>query len=124
MPCVPRADRQEAFRAAKRAVADMLPAYWNLAQKLPDAKAALMDGSHISEDDFNAAVTRLKGGEAPDVVLDDRFVEAFTIAGNADDCRAQAAAYAAAGVTELALTFFGPSAAADMAYIGKAFAAQ
>ena len=67
------------------------------------------DGSGISEDDFAAAVTRLKAGEAPDAVLDERFVEAFTIAGNADDCRAQAAAYAAAGVTELALTFFGPS---------------
>ena len=52
----------------------------------------------------------------PDAVLDERFVAAFTIAGNADDCRAQAAAYAAAGVTELALTFFGPSAGADMAY--------
>jgi 5,10-methylenetetrahydromethanopterin reductase len=124
MPCVPRADRQEAYRAAKRAVAEMLPAYWNLAQKLPDAKAALVDGSRISEDDFNAAVSRLKGGEAPDVVLDDRFVEAFTIAGNADDCRALAAAYSAAGVTELALTFFGPSAPADMAYLGKAFAAK
>ena len=56
--------------------------------------------------DFTAAMARLKSGEAPDVVLDDRFVEAFTIAGNADDCRARAAAYAAAGVTELALTFF------------------
>src|SRR4029079_3978800 len=81
MPCVPRADRQEAFRGAKRAVADMLPAYWNLAQKLPDAKAALMDGSRISEDDFSAAVTRLKSGEASDAVLDDRFVVAFIIAG-------------------------------------------
>jgi 5,10-methylenetetrahydromethanopterin reductase len=124
MPCVPRADRQDACRGAKRAVADMLPAYWNLAQKLPDAKAALMEGSRISEDDFSAAVARLKSGEAPDVVLDDRFVEAFTIAGNAEDCRAQAAAYSGAGVTELALTFFGPSAAADMAYLGKAFAAK
>ena len=56
----------------------------------------------------SAAVTRLKSGDTPDVVLDDRFVEAFTIAGNAEDCRAQAAAYSAAGVTELALTFFGP----------------
>ena len=43
MPCVPRADRDEAFRVAKRAVADMLPAYWTLAQRLPDAKAALID---------------------------------------------------------------------------------
>jgi 5,10-methylenetetrahydromethanopterin reductase len=122
MPCVPRADRDEAFHAAKRAIADMVPAYWTLAQKLPDAKAALMTGSGISEGDFAAAATRLKAGEALETVLDERFVAAFTIAGNAEDCRAQAAAYAAVGVTELALTFFGPSAAADMAYIGKAFA--
>ena len=48
---------------------------------------------------------------------------AFTIAGNADDCRELAAAYAAAGVTELALTFFGAEPPpSDMAYIGKAFA--
>jgi 5,10-methylenetetrahydromethanopterin reductase len=124
MPCIPRADRDEAFRAAKRAVADMLPAYWALAQKLPDAKAALMTGSGISEEDFAAAVTRLKGGEAADTALDDRYVTAFTIAGNGEDCRELAAAYAAVGVTELALTFSGPSAAADMAYIGKAFAAK
>ncbi len=124
MPCVPCADRDEAFRAAKRAVADMLPAYWTLAQKLPGAKAALMDGTGISEDDLAAAAARLKAGEAPDKALDDRYVLAFTIAGNADDCRAQAAAYAAAGVTELALTFFGPAFAADMAYIGAAWAAK
>lgn len=124
MPCVPRADRGEAFRSAKRAVADMLPSYWALAQKQPGAKAALMDGSGISEDDVAAAVARLKGGAAPDSVLDDRYVMAFTIAGDADDCRAQAAAYAAAGVTELALTFFGPTFVDDMDYVGKAWAAR
>ena len=48
-----------AFRAAKRAVADMLPAYWTLAQRLPDAKAALMDGSGIAEEEFDV------GGDAP-----------------------------------------------------------
>ena len=122
MPCMPRPDRAEAYSAAKRAVADMLPNYWNLAQRLPDAKAALMDGSGIDEDDFAAAVARLKAGEPPDAALDERFVTAFTIAGNADDCRELAMKYAAAGTTELALTFFGPTFAADMAYIGKAFA--
>jgi 5,10-methylenetetrahydromethanopterin reductase len=124
MPCVPRADRNEAFRVAKRAVADMLPAYWTLAQKLPDAKAALMTGSGISEADIASAVTRLKSDEPPDAVLDERFVAAFTIAGNAEDCRTQASAYAAVGVTELALTFFGAAVGDDMAYIGKAFAAK
>ena len=55
MPCVPRPDRDEACRAAKQAVADMLPAYWTLAQRLPGAKAALLDGSGI-------VGSRLRGG--------------------------------------------------------------
>ena len=123
IPCVPRPNREEAQAAAKRAIADMLPAYWALAQRLPDARAALMEGSGISEENFSAAVTRLKAGDAPGAALDERFVRAFAMAGNAEDCRAQAVAFAAAGVSELALTFFGPSAAADMAYIGRAWAA-
>ena len=123
-PCVPGADRDAAFRAAKRAVADMLPAYWTLGQRLPDAKAALMDGSGIAEAEFQSAVARLKAGETPDTVLDDRYVTAFAIAGTIEDCLAQAAIRAEAGVTELALTFFGPSAAADMAFIGPAFAGK
>jgi 5,10-methylenetetrahydromethanopterin reductase len=123
MPCVPRPDRAQAYSIAKRAVADMLPNYWALAQRLPDARAALMDGSGIAEADFASAVTRLKAGETPDAALDERFVTAFTIAGSAQDCRERAAAYAAAGTTELALTFFGATFADDMAYIGKAFAA-
>jgi hypothetical protein len=122
MPCVPRADRDEAFRDAKRAIADMLPAYWDLANRLPDARAALMEGSGIAEADFATAATRLKAGEPPDTVLDQRFVEAFAIAGNAHDCRAQAAAHAAAGATELALTFFGQAFAADMSFIGRGWA--
>jgi 5,10-methylenetetrahydromethanopterin reductase len=122
MPCVPRPHREEAFRDAKRALAEMVPAYWALAQRLPDARAALTEGSGLTDDDFAAAAGRLKAGEPFDKVLDERFVKAFAIAGNAADCLELAARYAEAGVTELALTFLGPSAAADMAYIGEAFA--
>jgi 5,10-methylenetetrahydromethanopterin reductase len=122
MPCVPRPDRAEAFAGAKKAVADMLPAYWTLAQRLPGAKAALLDGTGLTGEDIAATVGKLKAGESADTALDERYVRAFSIAGTADDCRELAAAYAAAGVTELALTFFGPAFAADMAYIGKAFA--
>ena len=122
MPCVPRPDRDEARRVAKKAVADMLPAYWALAQRLPGAKAALLTGTGLEDDDIASAVAGLKAGDTPDTALDDRYAAAFTISGNAEDCRSQAASYAAAGVTELALTFFGPTAAEDMAYIGRAFA--
>ena len=63
MPCVPRPrPPREAFSGAKRAVAEMLPAYWTLAQKLPGAKAALLDGTGLTEDDIaGAVVTHLKG---------------------------------------------------------------
>jgi 5,10-methylenetetrahydromethanopterin reductase len=121
MPCVPRSDRDEARRGAKQAVADMLPVYWALAQRLPGARAALLTATGLQEADIAAAVSRLQAGEAADAVLDERYPEAFTISGSAEDCRELATRYAAAGVTELALTFFGPSFADDMAYIGSAF---
>jgi 5,10-methylenetetrahydromethanopterin reductase len=122
VPCIARSDRDEAYRLAKQAVADMVPAYWTLGQRLPAAKAALLDSSDISEADFANAAAHLKAGEPAASVLDERFVRAFSIAGNADDCRALAASYGAAGVTELALTFAGPTAAADMKYMASAVA--
>jgi 5,10-methylenetetrahydromethanopterin reductase len=120
VPCIARPDREQAHVLAKQAVAEMLPAYWMLGQRLPAAKSALLDGSGISEADFAGAVNRLKAREPATTVLDERYVRAFSIAGNADDCRALAASYAAAGVTELALTFSGPTAAADMKYMAQA----
>jgi hypothetical protein len=53
-------------------------------------------------------------------VLDARFVETYTLAGTAADCQAAAARYAAAGVTELVLTFAGADPEADMAYVAPA----
>lgn len=123
MPCFARTDREEAKRLAKQAIAEMLPAYWRLAQRLPAAKSALLDGSNIAETDFAAAAARLQAGDNAEAVLDDRFPLAFAIAGNAEDCRTQAAAFAAAGVTELALTFSGPDAAADMRIMAHAISA-
>jgi hypothetical protein len=65
-------------------------------------------------------VARLDAGDPPEAVLDERYVAALTIAGNADDCRRQAATYAHAGVTELALTFAEPDATAAMRLMAKA----
>ena len=112
--------RNAARREAKIAIAEMLPNYWALGQKLPAAKAALLLGTAISDAEFDRAATLLKAGEPADGVLDDRYVDAFSLAGDAGDCRKQAAAYAAAGVTELALTFSGATAADDMAYAAQA----
>jgi len=120
IPCIPRADRSEAQRLATQAVAKMLPDYWMLGQRLPAAKQAMLEGSGISETDFAAAVARLKAGETAEAALDERFAHAFTVSGNMEDCRTKAAAYAAAGVTELALTFSGSKPAADMRFMAEA----
>jgi 5,10-methylenetetrahydromethanopterin reductase len=122
LPCFPRADSGEAQRLATRAVADMLPGYWRVGQRLPAAKQALLAGSGIAEMEFAAAVARLDAGDPPEAVLDERYVAALTIAGNADDCRRQAATYAHAGVTELALTFAEPDAATAMRLMAEALA--
>ncbi len=122
MPCCVGTDRAEAHRAAKHAIGEMLPTYWALGARLPAARSALMDGSAITEAEFASAAQRLRDGEDAAAVLDERFVAAFAIAGTAADCRAQLAARAAAGVTEMALTFAGPGAAEEMKYLGSALA--
>jgi 5,10-methylenetetrahydromethanopterin reductase len=120
IPCIPHVDRKEACRLAMHAVGEMLPGFWRLGQRLPAAKAAMLEGSGISEAQFAAAVARLNAGEPAQAALDERFTLAFTVSGNAEDCRTTAARYAAAGVTELALTFCGPSAAVDMRFMADA----
>jgi 5,10-methylenetetrahydromethanopterin reductase len=120
VPCFPHADRNKAQHRARQAIAEMLPTYWRLGQRLPAAKRALLAGSGIGEAEFADAAARLTAGESAEAVLDERFVAALALAGNAEDCRRQAAAYAKAGVTELAMTFPGPDAAADMRFLMEA----
>jgi 5,10-methylenetetrahydromethanopterin reductase len=122
IPCIPRSDRMEAQRLAMRVVAEMLPGYWMLGQRLPAAREAMLEGSGISETEFAAAVARLNAGEEAEATLDERFVLAFTVSGNIEDCRSKAKAHAAAGVTELALTFSPSSAAVDMRFMAEAMA--
>ena len=74
----------------------------------------------LSESDFATAVARLRAGKQPVDALDDRFVEAFAIAGTADDALAQARRYASAGASELVLTFAGRRPEPDMQYLANA----
>ncbi|HWP26325.1 MAG TPA: LLM class flavin-dependent oxidoreductase [Xanthobacteraceae bacterium] len=122
MPCAAHRESSQARRAAKRAVGELLPRFWALAQKLGSAKEGLLMGTEISESDFSQAADRLRGGEDPTRVLDDRYVRAFSLSGTPEECLAQAAAYKAAGIDELALTFSGPSAQAEIAALGAALA--
>jgi 5,10-methylenetetrahydromethanopterin reductase len=66
----------------------------------------------------------LRRGDPPATVLDDRFVEAFAIAGSPTDFIELARHYRAAGVTELVLTFAGPEPEADMMCLSEAMKLQ
>jgi alkanesulfonate monooxygenase SsuD/methylene tetrahydromethanopterin reductase-like flavin-dependent oxidoreductase (luciferase family) len=122
MPCAVHSDAKTAMDNAKRAVGEMVPGFWALGQKLGSAKDALLTGTNIAEQEFAAAATRLRAGEDAAQALDDRFAVAFSLAGTPDDCLAGAARYAEAGVTELALTFAGPTALDDIKQVGRALA--
>lgn len=120
VPCAVRLDRAEAHALAKREIGEMLASFWSLGARVPSAKAALLRAQAISERDVAAAVARLRAGERAAVVLDDRFVEAFAIAGTAEDALAQARRYREAGTSELVLTFAGARAEPDMQYLANA----
>jgi 5,10-methylenetetrahydromethanopterin reductase len=122
VPCVARPDRDAARRAAKSAIGEMLIDFWPAGDDWPPARQALAAESGIGRHDLGAALARLRRGDDAASALDERFVEAFAIAGTAADCLHQAARYRKAGVDELALSFAGTQPAADIAYFGRAFA--
>lgn len=122
VPCAVRPDRGEAHALAKATIAEMLPGFWSLGQRVPAAKAALLRAGDLSETDFVTAVDRLRAGEAPTDVLDERFVATFAIAGTAEETLAQAQRYREAGTTELVLTFVGAQPETDMADLAGAAA--
>jgi 5,10-methylenetetrahydromethanopterin reductase len=113
VPCAVSADRGKTLATIKPVLSAMLKTFWALAQKVPAAKVSLVDHSGISEADFAAAL------DAPPAALDERFVEAFSIAGTPSECATRIAAYSAAGVTDLVLTFVGPDPEADMEALAR-----
>jgi len=118
VPCAVSDDADAAKRMAKDMVAAMLPVYWTLGDRFAPARAALAHGSGIAEEEFGAAVDRLRTGTPAAEALDDRFVAAFAIAGTPAQCTEQAASYSEAGVTEIALTFGGPRPEEQMEALG------
>ena len=110
-PCVVSADGEAARVAIKPVLAGMLKTFWTLAQKVPAAKVSLVDHSGIPLADFASAAA------SPAAGIDRRFIDAFSVTGTPDDCRARIAAYGAAGVTDLVLTFVSTTPEDDMALI-------
>jgi 5,10-methylenetetrahydromethanopterin reductase len=122
MPCAISTDAPAARAAAKRMIGEMLPRFWALGQKVGAAKEALLSGTEIGEAEFAEASARLRAGEDAAAVLDDRYAVAFSLAGTAEECLRRAAAYKAAGIDELALTFAGDDAAEAITALGAALA--
>jgi 5,10-methylenetetrahydromethanopterin reductase len=91
-------------RAVKRTIGETLALLWPAGDEWPRRREAVVAASGISRPEFVEALSRLRRGEDPTVVLDDRYVMAFAIAGNLDECREQAERYRVAGVDELALS--------------------
>lgn len=120
IPCSVRNDRGEALTHAKRMLGELVPSFWSLSQKVASAKDALFLDTGLSPQDFEEASGRIRKGEDAAVALDDRFVAAFAIAGTPKECVAQAARYASAGVTEIALTFDDECSADDVCALGNA----
>jgi 5,10-methylenetetrahydromethanopterin reductase len=124
VPCVARPDWYAARQAAKAAIGDMLAAFWPAGGEWPALRETIVAQSSIPRPEFVAALDRLRHGEAADRVLDERFVDAFAIAGTAEECLVAAARYRRAGVHELALTFAGSQPAEDIGHFGRALAEQ
>ena len=89
-------------------LAGLLKTFWNLAQRVPAAHTSLVEYSDIPAEAFAAGTP------------DQRFLDAFTLTGDADDVQRGLAAYSAAGVTDLVLTFVGADPVRDMAYLMQA----
>jgi 5,10-methylenetetrahydromethanopterin reductase len=124
VPCVVGPDRAAARRRVRTTLGDMLSAYWELYDRWPSTKAAIIQGSGIDETEFARAIARIKTGEPAADVLDDRYVDVYAIAGNADDWLAGVQRFERAGVSELVLTFVSGEPEQDMGYIAPAFKAR
>jgi len=123
VPCAIGPDRNEAIRAAKVAIGSLLIALWPADDAWPTAREAVVRASAIPRGAFAAALNRLRAGEPAAEVLDGRFVDAFAIAGTAEESLGRLRDYRDCGVTELALTFSGPLAAQQIAALGAVLAA-
>lgn len=122
--CSVNADRGEARAAVRRTIAEMLPAYWAMGARWPAVREAMHGRSGIPEQEFVVAIDRLKAGDDPQQVLDDRFVDAYSISGTVDDCLKAAAGFGAVNVTELVVTFVGKAPLDEMALLGPALRAN
>ncbi len=119
-PCIVQADRGAARRAAAAVVGGMIMSFWAAGEASPLVRNAMIRDSGIPESDFAELVERLKGGVPAAEVVEDRFIDRYAVAGDAEDCATAIARYADAGVTEMTLTMAHSDPIAEVAYLGAA----
>ena len=120
VPCCVDVDRAMALAAAKRAIAEMLPGFAALGTRVSTVRDGLLVGSGIGEGELAQAAARLRAGDDPGVVLDERFVAAYTVAGTPAECVAALRTQRGQGVTEVALTFAGDTPLDEMRLLASA----
>jgi 5,10-methylenetetrahydromethanopterin reductase len=120
VPCVLGPDGRAAREAAREAIGEMLVRFWPASGVWPEWRETMVDESGIPRAEVVAALDRLRRGEPPREVLDERYVAAFAIAGTADQCLDQARDYRRAGADELALGFVGLQPQVDLVALADA----
>jgi 5,10-methylenetetrahydromethanopterin reductase len=115
VPCVVREDAAEARLIVRATIAEMLSAYWRMGAVSQLIRDAMVRESGIPVEEFAAAMAALEAGGAPADVLDDRYVDNYSLAGDRAGFEAGVARFAAVGVTELVVTLVGaePQLTAD-----------
>jgi 5,10-methylenetetrahydromethanopterin reductase len=120
LPCAVMPDGRAARDAAREAVGEMLARFWPASGPWPPWRETMVAESGVPRPEVVAALDRLRRGEPARQVLDDRYVEAFAIAGTAEECLDQTRAYRNAGADEVALGFVGPQPEAALALLAAA----
>jgi len=123
-PCAIRDDGAEARRLAKDTVGIMLAAYWRGGRAPATTQSALRDHNGVDPAEFARIMDRLGRGEPGHVVLDDRVLEHYAVAGTPDECLERLRVYREAGVTEIGLWPVGDRPLEDIARLGELVAAS
>ena len=96
----------------------MLSAFWQAYQPAPAALAAIREGNGIEAGRFEQALAQLAKGEQGEDVLDDAFIEAYGIAGTAEECVDQIVSLGDSGVTQLTVTVLGDAPETGIRQLG------
>ncbi len=122
--CVTDRDGATARRRARHAIAARLAAYWSLGAQVPVVREAVLRASGIDPVEYPIALGRLAAGENTLAVLDDRYLDAYALAGTPEQCAESALRFAAAGATEVVLGFCDGDVPSQLRALGGVFGSR